>query len=181
VIGFAMRHAADVRTAFRCLDRFGKLINDVISPIIDERGDQVVFRRTEPPRIARLAALAVAAPVGTVTLLRELTGLASTATVAVEAAFQHPPPANADRYQAELGCPVHFNAPEVRLVLRRDVFDLALRAPDPGLSPTSNGTRAACRTAWVSTAPSPRACASSSSSGCAMASRNKARWRGPSA
>jgi len=133
VIGFAMRHAPDVRVAFRCLDRFGKLIGDVVSPIIDEEGEHVVFHRREPPRIARLAALAVSAPVGTLTLLGQLAGIESAATAAVEAAFQHPPPPNADRYRQELGCPVHFNAQETRLVLRRAVFDLPLRAPDAGL------------------------------------------------
>jgi AraC-like DNA-binding protein len=133
VIGFAMQHAPTVRDAFACLDRFRKVINDVISPIISEEGDRVVFHRTEPPRIARLVTLAAATPVGTLTLVRELTGTDDASIAATEAAFQHPPPRNAAEYQRRLGCPVHFNAPEVRLVLPRRLFDLPLRRPDPGL------------------------------------------------
>jgi AraC-like DNA-binding protein len=92
-----------------------------------------VFRRTEPPRIARLAPLVVAAPVGTLTLLRELTGVSDASTTPIEAAFQHPPPANAARYQEVLGCPVHFNADELRLVIPRAVFDRPLRRADEQL------------------------------------------------
>lgn len=133
VVGFAMQHAALVRDAFACLHRFRRLINDVISPEIEERDEHVVFRRREPPQIARLAALAAATPVGTIALLRELTGVSEQRCVPVEVAFQHPPPANAARYGAELRCPVVFNAPEMRVVLPRALFDLPLRRPDPGL------------------------------------------------
>jgi AraC-like DNA-binding protein len=133
VVGYAMQHAPDVRTAFGCLERFRKLVNDVVSPKIEETADQVIFRRTEPPRIARLAALAVAAPVGTITLLRQLTNTRDTKSLAIEAAFQHAPPPNADEYERVLGCPVHFNAAEIRLVLPRAVFDLPLARPDAAL------------------------------------------------
>jgi AraC-like DNA-binding protein len=65
--------------------------------------------------------------------MRALTGLGEDVPMAVEAAFQHPAPANAARYQQVLRCPVHFNQPEVRLVVRRELFDRPLRRPDPGL------------------------------------------------
>jgi AraC-like DNA-binding protein len=133
VVGFAMQHAPDVRAAFHCLDRFRKLMNDAVIPRIEEHDAEVVFRQTEPPRIAGLAAMAAAGPVGTVTLIRELTGHAPERSFTVAAAFQHPPPANAARYAEELRCPITFGAPETRLVLRREVFDLPLRRTDPGL------------------------------------------------
>lgn len=132
VVGYAMQHAPDVRTAFGCLERFRKLVNDVVSPNIEESAEHVVFRRTEPPRIARLATLAIAAPVGTLTLLRQLAKVPS-GPLAVEAAFQHAPPPNAAEYERELGCPVQFNAPELRLVLPRAVFDAPLIRPDAAL------------------------------------------------
>jgi AraC-like DNA-binding protein len=133
VVGFAMQHAPDVRTAFRCLDRFRVLLNDQVSPSIEETAEHVVFRQVEPPPLARLAAVGVAGPVGTLTLLRELTGLDRGRPVAVEAAFQHAAPARLDRYRASLGCPVAFDAPETRLAIHREVFDLPLRRPDAGL------------------------------------------------
>lgn len=131
VVGYAMQHAPDVRTAFGCLARFGKLMNDVVSPHIEETAEHVIFRRAEPPRIARLAPLAVTAPIGTITLLRQLAKAPE--RLAVEVAFQHAPPANADEYERVLGCPVRFNAPEVRVVLPRAVFDLPLIRPDAAL------------------------------------------------
>jgi AraC-like DNA-binding protein len=133
VVGYAMQHAADVRACFRCLDRFRRLVNDVISPVIEETRAGVVFRRTEPLRIAAIAPLAVAAPVGTLTLLHQLTGVPDDEPLALAAAFQHPPPPNAARYEEVLRCPVEFNARELRLVLKREVFDLPLRRPDPAL------------------------------------------------
>jgi AraC-like DNA-binding protein len=133
VVGFAMQHAPDVRSAFRCMNRFRKLMNDAVSPHIEEEGDRVIMRLTEPPRTARLTAMAVAGPVGTLTLIRALTGQAEDRVLAVEAAFQHPPPPNAHRYEEELRCPIVFNAPTTHLVLPRAVFDLPLRRTDPGL------------------------------------------------
>jgi AraC-like DNA-binding protein len=133
VVGFAMQHAPDVRAAFGCLERYRRLINDQVSPIIDELPDRVVFRRAELPEIARLATIVVAAPVGTLTLLRELTGVSASTPLALEAAFQHPAPANVERYYGVLGCPIAFNAPETRIALRREAFALPVRRPDPGL------------------------------------------------
>jgi AraC-like DNA-binding protein len=133
VVGFAMSTAPDVRTAFATLQRFRRLTSDAPGPVMEEDRKHVVFRRTEPARVARLTAMSAAGPVGTITLLRALTGLPEGARpLAVEAAFQHPPPLNAGRYQAELRCPVHFNAPETRLVLRRELFGLPVRRQATG-------------------------------------------------
>jgi AraC-like DNA-binding protein len=133
VVGFAMRHAPDVRGAFRCLDRFRKLMNDQVGPTIEETGDQVVFSSVEPPAVAHLASVMVAGPLGTLTLLRELTGLAESAPLAIEATFQHAAPPNAERYEKELRCPVRFEAPDTRIALRREAFELPLRHPDAAL------------------------------------------------
>jgi AraC-like DNA-binding protein len=132
-VGYAMVHAPDVRAAFRCLTRFARVIGDVISPEIEERDEHVVFQRAEEARLARLSVLSSAAPVGTLTLLRELTGLSDTADVVVSASFQHPPPAAPERYRQALGCPVEFNAPAVSLVIKRSAFDLPLRRADQHL------------------------------------------------
>jgi len=133
VVGFAMQHAPDVRAAFACLGRFRRLLNDQVSPIIEETAQHVVFRRVEPPSLAHLASVMVAAPVGTLTLVRDLAGLPESAPLAVAASFQHPPPANMARYREVLRCPVRFDATETSITLRREVFDLSLRRPDPGL------------------------------------------------
>jgi AraC-like DNA-binding protein len=133
VVGYAMQHAADVRGAFRCLSRFQRLVNDVVSPIIEEVGDQVVFRRTEPPRVARIVPLSAATPVGTITLLAQLCGLPPERVTPVEVAFQHARPANAARYAEVLRCPVSFGAPGLRIVFPRALFDRPLQHADPGL------------------------------------------------
>lgn len=133
VVGYAMQHAPDVRAAFACLTRFRKLIGDLASPEIEERSDRVVFHKVEPPRVARLSGLSLAAPLGTLTLLGELTGLSTEGLSPIEAAFQHPPPADAARFTEVLRCPVTFNAPETRLAIRSALFEQPLRRPDPSL------------------------------------------------
>lgn len=133
VVGYAMLHAPDVRGAFRCLSRFQRLVNDVVSPIIEEADDLVVFRRAEPPRVARIVPLAAATPVGTLTLVSQLSGMPPERVAALEVAFQHAPPRNAARYAEVLRCPVSFNAAELRIVLPRALFDHPLKRADPGL------------------------------------------------
>ncbi len=135
VVGYVMQHAPDVRSALYCLERFNGLLGDGVAPHITEHGDQVILHQVEPPRVARLQALCVAAPVGTVTLLRQLTGLEPKEPLALEAAFQHPPlPSEALAELVDLlGCPIHFNETETRLVLPRSLLERAVRAPNPGL------------------------------------------------
>ena len=127
-----MVHAPDVRAAFHCLTRFPRVISDVISPEIDERGEQVVFRAPRRP-----AGAAGGAVVG---------GADGHVDPAARAdrpdrhrrrrggrQFQHPPPAAPERYRQALGCPVEFNAPAVSLVIKRSAFDLPLRRADQHL------------------------------------------------
>jgi AraC-like DNA-binding protein len=133
VVGYGMQHAPDVRAAFGCLTRFRKLIGDVASPDIDEQDDRVLFHKVEAPRLARLAGLSLCAPLGTLTLLHELTGLPAASPLAIQAAFQHPPPSDAARFREVLGCPVEFNAAETSIAIHKRVFDLPLRRPDPNL------------------------------------------------
>jgi AraC-like DNA-binding protein len=133
VVGYAMQHAADVRAAFACLTRFRKLIGDVASPDVDEQEDRVLFHKIEPPRLARLSGLSLCAPLGTLTLVHELTGLPPSSAIAIEAAFQHPQPSDAARFGEALRCPVEFNASETRLAIHKRVFDCPLRRPDPNL------------------------------------------------
>lgn len=133
VVGYAMQHAPDVRNAFACLTRFRTLIGDAASPDIEESAEHVVFRKVEPPRIARLAALSLTVPIGTLTLLQELTGLSADSVVAIEAAFQHPPPPDVARVRDVVRAKLTFNAPETRLVLPKALFDRPLRRPDPNL------------------------------------------------
>ena len=135
VVGYVMQHAPDVRTALYCLERFNHLLGDGIGPNITELGDRVALHRVEPPRLARLQSLCVAAPLGTVTLLRQLAGLGPSETVALEAGFQHGPlPASAlSELQAALGCPVSFDQPETRLILPRSLLERPLVQPNDSL------------------------------------------------
>jgi AraC-like DNA-binding protein len=133
VVGYAMQHAQNVQEAFACLARFRALIGDFASPDIAVQDERVLFYKVEPPRVARLSSLALTAPLGTITLLRELTGLPESREIAVEATFQHPPPSDAADYSALLGCPVKFSAPRTQFAIHRSVFDQALRRPDPSL------------------------------------------------
>lgn len=135
VVGYVMQHAPDVRTALYCLERFNRLLGDGIGPSVTERADRVVLHRVEPPRVSRLQAMSIAAPLGTVTLLRQLAGLSSQEPVALEVAFQHPPIEQGcgDQLRQLLGCPLIFNAPETRLVLPRSLLDRPLVAPHGGL------------------------------------------------
>lgn len=135
VVGYVMQHAPDVRTALGCLERFNALLGDGVGPQITEHDDRVVLHRVEPPRLARIVSLSIAAPLGTVSLLRELTGLRLEQSLALEVAFQHPaPPADTlHKLEAALACPLVFNQTETRLVLPRTMLDRALVAPNGGL------------------------------------------------
>jgi len=133
VAGFAMQHAADVRSAFRCLERFRSWLGERASSSIEEQADRVVFRQRQPPELARLGSLGVAAPVGALTLLRELSSWRAGAQLALEVSFQHAPPPDLDRYRTVFACPVSFGAAETRLEIVRAVFDVPVRRADPSL------------------------------------------------
>ncbi|HVJ19926.1 MAG TPA: AraC family transcriptional regulator ligand-binding domain-containing protein [Polyangiaceae bacterium] len=136
VVGYVMQHAQDIRAALYCLERFNGLLGDGVGPQISERGEHVVLHRVEPPRLARIPSLSIAAPLGTVTLVRELAGLAPAEPLAIEAGFQHPaPPEEAlAELAASLACPLRFNEGETRLVLPRSILERAVIAPNVGLS-----------------------------------------------
>lgn len=135
VVGYVMQHAPDVRTALYCLERFNGLLGDGVGPQLTEQGDRVILHRVEPPRLARLQSLSIAAPLGTVTLLRQLAGLTENEPLALEAAFQHPalPSGPLQELEMSLGCPLSFNQTEMRLVLPRPLLDRPLVAPNGGL------------------------------------------------
>ena len=135
VVGYVMQHAPDVGAALRCLERFNGLLGDGVGPAISERGDAVVLHRVEPPRVARLLSLSLAAPLGTVTLLRELAGLGPGEPIAREVGFQHPPfPGETlAALEAAFACPLRFNDGEMRLVLPRALLARPLVSPNPGL------------------------------------------------
>src|SRR4051794_24215633 len=84
VVGYVMQHAPDLWAALGCLTRFNGLLGDGIGPALAERDDEIVLHRAEPPRVARLLSLSLAAPLGTVTLLREIAGLGAGGPVARE-------------------------------------------------------------------------------------------------
>jgi AraC-like DNA-binding protein len=130
-----MQHAADVRAALHCLERFNGLLGDGVGPKVQEVGGRLILSRTEPPRVARLEALCIAAPLGTVTLIRDLTGLGPSEPVALEARFQHPPlPREAlEELEASLTCPIRFNASDTRLVLSERVTERPLLAQNRDL------------------------------------------------
>jgi len=135
VVGYVMQNAGDVRSALRCFERFNMLLGDHVGPRITEEADTVVLHRTEPPRVTRLAPFSMAAPLGTVTLLRQLARISEKEPLALEAAFQHPPvPSDVlVEYEAALGCAIRFNARDTRLVLQRSALDRSLTVPNPGL------------------------------------------------
>jgi AraC-like DNA-binding protein len=135
VVGYVMQHAPDVRAALACLERFNGLLGDGIGPRISERGDDVVLHRVEPPRVARLMSISLAAPLGTAAVVRELAGLGAGEPVAREVAFQHPPfPGETlAALEAALACPLRFNEGETRLVLPRALLARPLVSPHEGL------------------------------------------------
>ena len=135
VVGYVMQHAPDVRTALRCLERFNGLLGDGIGPELTEAGDRAILERVEPPRLARLQSLCIAAPLGTVTLLRQLAGVPEHEAIALEAGFQHPPLPREPlgELRTALACPLAFNQSETRLVLPRAFLDRALVAPNSAL------------------------------------------------
>ncbi len=135
VVGYVMQHAPDLRAALASLERFNGLLGDGVGPHVSERGEQLVLHRVEPPRLARLQAVSIAAPLGTVTILRELANLRVGEPLALEAAFQHPPlPADAlSELESSIGCPLRFNESETRLVLSRAALERPVVAPNHGL------------------------------------------------
>lgn len=135
VVGYVMQHAPDIRAALYCLERFNGLLGDGVGPQVHEAAGRLILSRTEPPRVARLEALCIAAPLGTVTLIRDLTGLGPNEPVAVEAHFQHPslPRAELERLQAALACPLKFDSSDTRVVLSERVTKLPLLAQNRDL------------------------------------------------
>jgi AraC-like DNA-binding protein len=135
VVGYVMQHATDVRAALYCLERFNGLLGDGVGPKVQEAEGRLILSRTEPPRVARLEALCIAAPLGTVTLIRDLTGIGASEPVAVEARFQHPslPPAALRELESALACPIEFNAADTRLVIGDRVLERPLLAQNPDL------------------------------------------------
>lgn len=135
VVGYVMQHAADARAALDCMDRHARLLGEGIAPTLTDLGDRISLHRTEPPRIVRLTALSLSAPLGTVMLLRQLTRLPSEARLALEVAFQSSPPPEPLRAEIEsaLACPVIYNASETRLVLSKPLLERPLAAPNPAL------------------------------------------------
>lgn len=135
VVGYVMQHAPDVRSALACLERFNGLLGDGIGPTLSERDGQLVLHRVEPPRIARLRSLSIAAPLGTAKLLREMAGLGSSAVVALEVDFQHPavPAETLAAMERNFACPIRFNANEMRLVLPASLLERPLVSTDAGL------------------------------------------------
>ncbi|MET0594529.1 MAG: helix-turn-helix domain-containing protein, partial [Polyangiaceae bacterium] len=116
-------------------ERFNMLLGDSVGPRIAEEGETVVLHRTEPPRIVRLAAFSMAAPLGTVTLLRQLARMGASEQVALDVAFQHPPIPNDlhAAYEKAIGCKVRYSAGDTRLVLPQRLLERPLFAPHPGL------------------------------------------------
>jgi AraC-like DNA-binding protein len=85
-----------------------------------------------PARLARVAACADTALSAPIVLMRSLLGLPDHVSLSVEAWYQCPRPAGIDRARA-LGCPVRYDAPEMRLVMRRAPLEQPLPRHDPKL------------------------------------------------
>jgi AraC-like DNA-binding protein len=128
-LGYAMVHAASALGAIELFRRYRRLVSDTLAPEIEVNEAFVTYRLVWPARVARIYQFADCAFQSTLTLLRAIAGLPADAPLAVEARYQCPLPPGPDR-AATLGCPVWFNAPETRFVLRR----APLEAPLPRAS-----------------------------------------------
>jgi len=131
-LGYAMVHAPDAITAILMFRRFRRLVSDTLAPEIDVDDEHVTYHLVWPARVARLVQFADCAFAGTLALLKDLTGLPEATQLSVEAWFQCARPEGPDRARV-LGCPVRFNAPETRFVLRRRLLEQPLPRSHPGL------------------------------------------------
>jgi AraC-like DNA-binding protein len=131
-LGYAMIHAQSALAALELFRRYRRLASDTFAPAIDIDGEHVVIHLVWPVRLARLSACADSALAGAISILRALAGLARGAPLAVEAWYQCPRPSGVDR-AAALGCRVRYGAPEMRLVLRRELLEQPLPTHNPAL------------------------------------------------
>ncbi|HWA77035.1 MAG TPA: AraC family transcriptional regulator ligand-binding domain-containing protein [Polyangiaceae bacterium] len=132
-LGYAITHAPDGLSAIRMFHRFRSLVSNTLAPEIDIDDDSVTYHLVWPPRVARLVQFADCAFVGSVTLIRNLLNLPETVPLAREAHYQCArPPTGPDRASI-LGCPVHYGAPEMRLVFHRAPIERSLPRHDPAL------------------------------------------------
>jgi len=131
-LGYAMIHAETGVAAIELFRRHARLVSESLAPHIDLDREHVTYHLVWPTRLARVAACADAALAGPISLLRALLGLPIQVPLAAEAWYQCPRPAGVDRAQA-LGCPVRYDAPEMRLVMYRAPLEQPLPRHDPKL------------------------------------------------
>jgi len=124
-LGYAMVHAPDAVSAVLLFRRFRRLVSDTLAPEIDVDEEHITYHLVWPSRVARIAQFADCAFAGTLAMLKDLTGLPDSTPLAVEAWYQCSRPDGVDR-AVVLGCPVRFNAPDTRFVLRRRLLERPL-------------------------------------------------------
>lgn len=131
VAGFAARQCATLGEAVAHIGRYSRLMNENTEIALDQRGS--VGEIIDGPRDGLPAwprHYAEMALGSFMVLSRRWTGLAITP---VEAAFQHPAPADTSELSRVFGCPLRFGQPKNRLVLPGTALDAPLLDADPKL------------------------------------------------
>ena len=127
VLGYAWLTSPSLRTAFKRLSRYSRIVSEGARVTVEDGGDQVTLRVLfrEPdcaPWLRMDATLAV--------LLAMVQSSAGADSRPQRVAVAHPPPADTGPYHALFQCPVEFDAPVCAFTVTAEMAD-APRTPSP--------------------------------------------------
>lgn len=132
VVGHAMSHAETVGDAWRCVERFRRLVLDDALPRLIVEGHEAVFAQPLPPRFARLRHPAECQASATLATLRALTG--DRRLAARRVAFMHPAPADIQRHRAIFATgALSFGAARNELAIDATILTRPIARADPAL------------------------------------------------
>jgi AraC-like DNA-binding protein len=129
--GYLIRNSSSLRHAVERANRFERLLDDLTSVELIERGEQMAVRLDRTggyPHPARGLECLFAV------LLRVARTLLLPGSAPHSVCFRHPAPPRARELEPFFGCPAHFAQAHDELVFPRELLDLPLFAADPVLA-----------------------------------------------
>ncbi|QQA42735.1 AraC family transcriptional regulator [Pelagovum pacificum] len=132
VLGLAFKSAPTLRDSLRRFERYFQLVTDSVAYRLDESETPARFliaRRTAPNPV-----LAFRNTCALVTIVSRMRSFAGSGLRIEAVTFRHPCPDDPARYEANLGCPVRFEAAHDAIHLAPEVLDTPNRIGDAGIS-----------------------------------------------
>jgi AraC-like DNA-binding protein len=132
VLGYALRHSANLGDALHCFFRFQRLVQNVASTRLTTHPQGSRMTVHEAPGVGRLPSQAIEhAFAATIALGRRLTGVENVCPRAVF--FAHPAPADVREHERIFRAPVHFESEGHAMEFGPEMLALPLPDADPGL------------------------------------------------